>query len=67
MRALVDDQYQANRGDRATVNNVAVVILANRENNEVRFVSFEIMLIGRKTFLVHLSKIESYISDHNRK
>ena len=37
LRALREDQYQENRGDRPTVNNVAIVILAQRDNNDVSF------------------------------
>ncbi len=41
MEALVDDQYIDARGDRAIVNNIAVLIMGSRSANSVcHFVSF---------------------------
>ncbi len=47
MEALVDDQYIDARGDRAIVNNVAVLIMGSRSANSVChfFVSFNSVLV----------------------
>ena len=35
LRVVREEQYQEDRGDRPMVNNVAIVILAQRDNDDV--------------------------------